>query len=203
MLVQVVVGLDPEELGGDELAVLGVPLRKRQFGGVVGERPARVLVQADGDADVVLAKSNGVSGLLNGARGGGAGVEHVGERDARQPDEPRHRVRVGDLVAAAEAELDVLPIELGVGECEPDGVGAHLDGRLVEPAEGMQAHADDGYVVAHGYLLYTGWKAKVTISLPSASVVNGIMVSSTSMPNVSFSGSFSVSRPSTRTLSPS
>ncbi len=67
MLVDVMVGLHAEELGGDELAVLGIPLRQCEFGGVVGERAAGVLVQADGDTDVVLAQPDGVGGLLDGA----------------------------------------------------------------------------------------------------------------------------------------
>ena len=130
-----------------------IPLRQRQLGGVVGERAARVLVQADGDADVVLAQPDGVGGLLNGTGRGGAGVEHVGERDAGQPDQAGHRVGVGHLVAAAEAELDVLPLHTGVGQRGLDGLGAHLHRGLVEPAERMQAHADDGDIVSHLRLL--------------------------------------------------
>ena len=68
---------------------------------------------------------------------GGAGVEDVREGDAGEADQPGHRVRVGDLIAAAEAELDVLPVDARVGECGLDRFGAHLHGRLVEPAEGM------------------------------------------------------------------
>ena len=106
---------------------------------------------------------------------GGAGVEDVGERDAGQADQPGHRVGVGDLVAAAEAELDVLPLDARVGERGLDRVGAHLHGGLVEPAERVQPHADDRDVVRHRRVLssQTGWKANVTISLPSSSVVNG------------------------------
>ena len=184
MVVQVLVGLHPEELGGDELPVLRIPLRQRQLGGVVGERATRVLVQADGDADVVLAQPNGVGGLLNGTGGGGTGIEHVGEGDAGQSDQPGHRVGVGYLVATAKAELDVFPFHAGVGERELDGLGAHLHRGLVEPAKWMQSHADDGDIVSHlRLLLSTGWNANVMISLPSASVVNGSMVSSTSWPN--------------------
>ena len=108
-----------------------------------------MLVQTDGDADVVLAQSDGVGGLLNGAGRGGAGVEDVGEGDAGQPDQAGHRVGVGHLVAAAEPELDVLPVHTGVGQRELDGLGTHLHRGLLEPAEWMQAHADDGYLVAH------------------------------------------------------
>jgi len=46
-------------------------------------------------------------------------------------------------------------------------------------------------------------EANVTISLPLSSVVNGTMVNSTSIPNSSFAGSFSVRRPSTRMTSSS
>ena len=43
----------------------------------------------------------------------------------------------------------------------------------------------------------------MTTSLPSAAVANGIIGSSTARPHFSFAGSFSVSRPSTRTTSSS
>lgn len=94
MVVDVLVGLHAEELGGDELPVVGVPLRQRQLGGVVGEGTARMLVEADGNTDVVLAQPDGVGGLLDGAGRGGAGVEHVGERDAGQADQAGHGVGV-------------------------------------------------------------------------------------------------------------
>ena len=151
VLVEVVIGLHPEELRGDELSVLGVPLRQCELGRVVGERPAGVLVHADGDADVVLAQPDRVRRLLNRRRRGRAGVEDVGERDPGETDQPRHRVGVRHLVAAAEAELNVLPVDAGVGERELDRVGAHLHCGLVEPAEGMKPHADDRDVVGHGY----------------------------------------------------
>ncbi len=147
----VAVGLHAEELGGDELAVLGVPGRQTEHrGGVGGERTARMLVGADGDADVVLAGADAVGGLFDRAGRGGTGVEHVGEGgDAGQAHQACHGVGVVDLVAAADSELDVLPGDAGVGECELDGVGGHLDGRLrAEPAERVQAHPpDDGNVV--------------------------------------------------------
>ena len=115
VLVEIMVGLDTKELGGDELPVLRVPLRQRQLGGVVGEGATRVLVQADGYADVVLAQPDGVGGLLDGTGRGGTGVEHVGERDTGEPDQPGDRIGVGYLVATAEAELDVFPLDTGVG----------------------------------------------------------------------------------------
>ena len=75
--------------------------------GVDVERAARVLVHADGDADVVVARPDGV-GAAGGAGRGGAGVEHVHERDAGQSEQADDRVGVGDLPAAAEGELDVV-----------------------------------------------------------------------------------------------
>ncbi len=135
MVVQILVGLHAEEFGGDELPVLRIPLRQRQLCGVVGEGALGVLVQADGDADVVLAQPDGVGSLLDGTGRGGTGIEDVRERDAGQPDEAGHRVRVGHLVAAAEAELDVLPLDTGVGQRELDGFSTHLHCRLLEPAE--------------------------------------------------------------------
>ena len=148
VVVQVAVGLHAEELGGEVLAVLGVPARHAHQRGVLGERAAGVLVQADGDADVVVAEPNAVRAGLGGAGGGGAGVEHVGERDARQPHHADDRVRVGHRPAAAGGELDVLPLDAGVGDRGEDGVDAHLHRRLAfEPAERVQANTDDGDVI--------------------------------------------------------
>ena len=88
VVVQIAVGLHPEELGGQVLAVLGVPARHTDQRGILGERAAGVLVQADRDADVVVAQPDTVGAGLRGAGGGGAGVEHVGERDAGSPTMP-------------------------------------------------------------------------------------------------------------------
>ncbi len=135
-----------------------------------------MLVHADGDADVVLAQPDGVSRLLDGAGGGGAGIEHIGERDARQPHEPGDGVGVGHLVAATERELDVLPLDARVGERGLDRVGAHLHGGLgAEPAERVKPHADDGDVVhLHtprllGTTSQVGANAIVRTSEPSSS----------------------------------
>jgi hypothetical protein len=75
--------------------------------------------------------------LPNGTGRRRTGVEDVGERNAGQPDQARHRIRVGHLVAATEAELDVFPIHTGVAQRGLDGLGAHLHGGLLEPAEWM------------------------------------------------------------------
>ena len=153
MVVQVAVGLHAEELGGEVLAVLGIPARHPDQGGVLGEGAARVLVQADGDADVVVAQPDAVRARLGGAGRGGAGVEHVGERDARQADHADDGVGVGDRPAAARGELDVLPLDAGVGDRGEDGVDAHLHrGLALEPAERMQSNTDDGDVVHLGSL---------------------------------------------------
>jgi hypothetical protein len=173
VVVDVLVGLHPEELGGDELPVLGVPPRQRQLGRVVGEGAPGVLVEADGDPDVVLAQPDRVGAHLGGGGGRGAGVEHVGERDAGEAHEPRDGVGVGHLVAAAHAELDVAPLDPGVAQRRVDGVGAHLHRRLaVEPPERVQAHPDDRDLVhpdSPSSPAPTGRNAHVTISVPSSS----------------------------------
>src|SRR5262249_31531418 len=114
-------------------------------------------------------------------------------------------VRIGDLVAAAHAELDVLPLGTAVRERGLDGVGAHLHRRLaVEPPERVETDANDCDLFhLEPRFDQTGSKAKVSTSVPSSSVYNGTIVSSTSIPNSSFSGSSSVNRPSTRMTSSS
>ena len=150
VVVQVAVGLHPEELGGEVLPVLGVPARHAHQCGILGEGATRVLVQADGDADVVVAQPDSVGTCLRGTGRRRAGVEHVGERDARQSDHADDRVRVGHRPAAAGGELDVFPLDAGVGDGGEDGVDAHLHGRLAfESTERMQAYADDRDVVRH------------------------------------------------------
>ena len=147
VVVNVLVGLHAEELGGDELPVLAVPPGKSQTGWLIGERAACVLVHSDGDADVVLAEPDGVGGLLNRRRRCRAGVEDVGERDACQPDQPGDGVRVGDLVATPEPKLDGLPFDTRVLQRRLYRLGAHLHACLVEPSERMEAHPDDRDVV--------------------------------------------------------
>ena len=118
-------------------------------------------------------------------RRGRAAVVDVGERDAGEAEQPGHRVGVVDLVAAAERELDVAPLDAGVGERGRIASAPISMRGLVEPAERVQPHADDGDVVRHGSLLRLrpGRNANVTTSLPSSSVRNGTIASSISMPN--------------------
>jgi hypothetical protein len=110
--------------------------------------PRGVLVQADGDADVVVAEPDSVGARLRRAGRGGACVEHVGERDSRQPHHADDRVGIGDGPAAAGRGPDVLPVHARIGDGGEDRVDRHLHGGLaVEPAERMDADTDDGYVV--------------------------------------------------------
>ena len=98
------------------------------------------------------------------ARRGGASVVHVEERDARHAELVDDRVGVVDLVAAAERELHVPPLDAGVLHRQARRSGAHLDGGLAgEPAERVQTHPDDRDVGAHdaspAAVLLTGRKA--------------------------------------------
>ena len=188
MVVHVLVDLHPEELRRDELAELAVPRRARVQARVGAERARQVLVHADGDAQVVVPQPDRVGGQRESARRGRAAVVDVVEGDSREPQERDHRVGVVDLVAPGERELDVAPLDARVREGAADGDRAHLDRRHArEAAERMQPHSHDRDV--HPVLpdalapaQPTGRNAKVTTSLPSASVRNGTSTSSISMP---------------------
>ena len=110
VVVHVAVDLHGEELRGEEVPDLAVPGRRAVVDGVGGERARLVLVHADGDADVVLARADGVGRQLQRRRRGGAAVVDVHERDAGEPEPADDRVGVVDLEAAAERELHVLPL---------------------------------------------------------------------------------------------
>lgn len=134
----VAVGLHAEELGGQVLAVLGVPPGHPDKRRVLGESAARVLVEADRDTDVVVAGADAVRARLGGAGRGGAGVEHAGERDAGESHHRHDGVRVGDRPAAADGELDVFPLDTRVGHGREDRLGPHLHGGLaLEATERM------------------------------------------------------------------
>ena len=157
VLVHVPVGLHAEELGREELARLAIPVRQPENGRLGRERATGVLVHAHGDTDVVLSQSDGVSGQLDGAGGRGAGVEYVSKRNASESDQPRHRIRVCYLQAAAESKLDVLPANSGIVERRDYGIGPHLHGRLgTEPTKWVEADPDDGNVV-HQEISFTGF----------------------------------------------
>ena len=107
-----------------------------------------MLVHAHRDADVVVAQPDTVGAGLRRAGRRGTGVEHVGERDAGQPDHADDRVGVGHRPAAADGELDVLPLDARVGDGGEDRLDTHLHrGLALEPTEGMQAHPDDRHLI--------------------------------------------------------
>ena len=141
------------------------------------------------------------------ARRGRAPVVDIGERDPGEAQQGDDGIRVVDLVASCERELDVAPGDAGVGERVADRDRTHLDaGRLAEASERVQPHSDDRHIHVHSLLLgrpgvdqVTGRNTKVTTSLPSSSVRNGTTTSSISMPFVSTSGSHDVRRVSTFT----
>jgi hypothetical protein len=148
VVVQVAVGLHAEELGGEVLPVLGVPGRHSHKRGVLGERAARMLVQADGDADVVVAQPDSIGTRLGGTARRRARVEHVGEGNSCQSHHADDRVGVAHRPAAAGRELDVLPLHTGVGDRGEDRIDAHLHrGLAFEASERVQADADDGHDV--------------------------------------------------------
>src|ERR1700739_1621817 len=62
---------------------------------------------------------------------------------ARDPDQPCPRVRIAPFIAAADTELNVLPLEPRIGQGGLDRLRAHLHRGLVEPAERVKTHADD------------------------------------------------------------
>ena len=88
VVVHVAVDLHGEELRREEVADLAVPGRGGVVDGIGRERAGLVLVHADGDADVVLARADPVGGELQRRRRGGAAVVDVHERDAGEA-EPR------------------------------------------------------------------------------------------------------------------
>ena len=153
VVLHVLVDLHPEELGGDELAQLAVPLGASVQTRVGAERTPQVLVHADGDAEVVLAQADGVGGQREGAGRRRTPVVDVGERDPRQTEESNHRVGVVDLVAAGEGELDLPPFDACVCEGAPDRHRSHVDARHTgEAAERVQAHSHDGDVHPFSFL---------------------------------------------------
>ena len=142
-----------------------------------------MLVHPDGDPEVVVAEADAVGGDGYGAAGRRAAVVHVGEGQSRQAETVDHRVRVVDRVAAPDRELDLRPLDIGVGQSGANGQLAQLDRRPPwETSEGVQPHTDDGNL-GHGVRqLLCGRKAKVIRSLPSSSVEKGTTVSSIGAP---------------------
>jgi hypothetical protein len=115
-----------------------------------GSAAGKVLVHPDRDAEPVLAEADRLRGQRQRARGGRAPDVDVGERDAGEAEERDHGVGVVDLVAAGEAELDLSPLDTGVGQRAPDRDRAHLDpGGVAEPPERVQPHPDDRHVTVH------------------------------------------------------
>ena len=159
VVVHVLVDLHAEELRRHELAELAVPRRARVEARVGAERTRDVLVHPDRDAEVGVAEANRVGRERQRAGRGRAPVVHVGERDAGEPEQRDDGVGVVDLVAAAERELDVAPLDARVRERAADRDRAHLDaGHVAEATERVQAHAHDRDVhlsapsirIAHG-----------------------------------------------------
>ena len=145
MVVHVSLDLHREKLRRQHQPGLAVPCAQAPIGGVGVERTARVLVEADHDADVVGAGGDQRAGDGERAATRGAGVLDVEEREPREAEDVHHRVRVAGVLATARRELDVAPREPGVLERAPYGGSALRETRhaLVAP-ERRDAGPDDG-----------------------------------------------------------
>jgi hypothetical protein len=145
--MHVAVDLHAEELRGQEQAHVAVPGRAGVVARLGRERTGVVLVHAHDEADLVLAEADRLARHGEGAARGGAAVVHVRELDAGQAKFRHQRVRLVDLVAAADRELHVGPGKARIGQCRPGRIGAHGQRALAgEPAERVQADSDDRHV---------------------------------------------------------
>ena len=127
MVIHVALDLHGEELRREEEAHLSVPAWEAVLHGVGLKGTDRMLVHADRDADVVEAELNGLSSHADGAGGRGTSVVDVGERDACEPELVHDGVGIVHLVAPAERELDVAPLQARIAQGGPGCLRRHVD----------------------------------------------------------------------------
>ena len=151
MIVQIPLRLDGEELRRQHHAGLAVPIAEPVLRRCGVEGAGRMLVEADRHPDVVVPRTDGPVGHRQRRATGGAAVRDVDELDSREPEVGNQRVGVAGGVTASEGELDVAPLDAGVGEGSAGRDGALLaSGHAFGPPEGVDADADDGdFVSAH------------------------------------------------------
>ncbi|MNF64101.1 hypothetical protein D3C84_458240 [compost metagenome] len=170
VLVQVALGLQGEELGGQHQAGFAVPVLQAPVRRLRVEGAARVLVEADRHADLGHATAQRGNHAGQGAAAGGAAVGHVDERDAGQPEVVGQRVGIAAILAATVGHTDLMPLDSCVLEGLAHGIGAlGLAAQAVGAPEGVQADTDDGDIFHHASpSAASGAKAKVCRGSPAA-----------------------------------
>ena len=109
----VALDLHREELRGQHQPGFAIPFGQAPVGGLGIEGAARMLVEADRDAEVELARLDRRIGAEHGRSAGRAAIGDVDELQAGQPQLGDHRVGLARGVRAAIGELDVAPVEPG------------------------------------------------------------------------------------------
>jgi hypothetical protein len=118
-----------------------------------------VLVEADGEPQVELARGHGLRGRGQGTAGGGAAVGHVDELQARETELVDSVSAVPELSLPgsidarlpAVGELQVAPLRARVGQGLAHRVGPHRGAAHAGVApERVDPDADDGDVDGHG-----------------------------------------------------
>ena len=185
---------------------LAVPLGQSAQLGVGVEMAARMLVEADRDAEVVGTRLDDRGGHRERAAGRRAPVVHVDELDACEAElrdelvglDRLLRARQGSGQAAAERELHVGPFDARrraapgaprTPPCPgPTIPSKRPNGCIPIPTMATSISGTTRSAGARRARPSTGANANASTSLPSASVRNGTITSSTGIPICSFGG---------------
>ena len=152
VIMHIAVDLHAEELGGQEQARLTIPAWRAIIDRVGGEGAAFMLVHANGNTDVILARANAIGGHFERGGGGGAAIVHVHERNAGATHAAQHRIGIVHLAATTKGELDIFPGDAGITQRGTNGIGTHVDCRFCpKTPEGVHTYTQNDYV-AHGNL---------------------------------------------------
>ena len=154
MFGHVTSGLHGEELGRQHQSGFAVPVRQAPFGRLGVEGSARVLVEADGDSKIELARLYRAVGAEHGRSARGAAVGDIDELKPREAQLGDHGVGVARRVRATIGELDIAPLQPGGRQGLAHGEDALLkSGQAGGAAKGMDAGGDDadgGHAEASG-----------------------------------------------------